>query len=71
MTASLKRTEIVNAPLTGSLASVVTRTLGAVPSASMEKISAAVLGFPAASTAAPAGTATVTGPLASGVIVAV
>ena len=64
-------TAIENAPVTGSLAELVMVTVGAAVFAVMENWSAAALGFPELSCAAPAAMSTVTVPETSGVIVAV
>ena len=60
-----------NGPLTGSLASLVMVTVGAPVSTVMENWSAAALGLPALSSAAPAAMSTVTAAEAAGVTVAV
>ena len=70
-TGSEKVTAIENAPVTGSLAELVMVTVGAAVFAVMENWSAAALGFPELSCAAPAAMSTVTVPETSGVIVAV
>ena len=71
VTASVKLTEIANAPLTGSDDRVAIETPGAVPSDVIENRLAAVLGLADRSSAAPAAMSTATGPSEAGVMVAV